>query len=151
MSGFSAGANCFLNNPLAKRSIGSNPSTQRGCGIHINSHPKENKIIYCSGKNVIVRSLDDQSDCFIYRGHAHQTTVAKFSPNSYWVASADVSGKIRVWSWDNPEHILKLETPVFNGPIRGLHTSYHFWHFLPHELYNSIHYYIFRYRLGFRE
>ena len=36
------------------------------------------------------------------------------------VASADNSGKVRVWSWDNPEHPLKLETPVFNGPIRDI-------------------------------
>jgi WD40 repeat protein len=68
----------------------------------------------------VVRSLDDQSDCFIYRGHAAPTTVAKFSPNGFWVASADNSGKVRVWSWDNPEHPLKLETPVFNGPIRDI-------------------------------
>lgn len=48
------------------------------------------------------------------------TTVAKFSPNGYWVASADISGKVKVWSWDNPEHLIKLETPVFNGPVLDL-------------------------------
>ncbi len=32
----------------------------------------------------------------------------------------DASGKVRVWSWDNPEHMTKLETPVFNGEIKDL-------------------------------
>ena len=119
MSGFNAGSLNFLSSPNLVKTIGPNPATERGSGIHINCHPRENKIIYCSGKFVIVRSLDDQSDCFVYRGHLAPTTVAKFSPNGYWVASADTSGKVRIWSWDNPEHILKLETPVFSGPIRG--------------------------------
>ena len=88
-------------------------------------------------------------------------TVAKFSPNGFWVASADETGsfffhgrpntpppppkrsayllassplttptnancplsrpgKCRVWSWDNPEHILKIEVPVFAGRIVDL-------------------------------
>jgi hypothetical protein len=31
-----------------------------------------------------------------------------------------VSGKLRVWSWDNPEHLTKLELPVFAGEIKDL-------------------------------
>ena len=27
--------------------------------------------------------------------------------------STDVSGKVRVWSWDSPEHLLKMESSVF--------------------------------------
>ena len=119
MSSF-AGSCTFLSNNAVRKTIGGNPTTERGRGIHIHSHPKENRIIYCTGKFVVVRSLDDQADCFIYRGHAAPTTVAKFSPNGFWIASADNSGKVRVWSWDNPEHPLKLETPVFNGPIRDI-------------------------------
>lgn len=109
-----------MSNPAATKILGANPSTARGSGVHLNAHPKENKIIYCSGKYVIVRSLDDPSDCFVYRGHSHPTTVAKFSPNGFWVASADLSGKVRIWSWDNPEHILKVEVPVFSGPVRDI-------------------------------
>ena len=60
-----------------------------------------------------MRHLEDPGASFIYRGHAAITTVAKFSPNGYWVASADVSGKVRVWSWDSPEHLLKMESSVF--------------------------------------
>jgi WD repeat-containing protein 1 (actin-interacting protein 1) len=32
----------------------------------------------------------------------------------------DSSGKLRVWSWDNPEHMTKLELPVFAGEIKDL-------------------------------
>ena len=71
-------------------------------------------------KFIIIKNLDDPSDCFIYRGHAHPTTVAKFSPNGFWVASADTSGKVRVWAWDNPEHLTKLETQVFAGAVLDL-------------------------------
>jgi hypothetical protein len=65
-------------------------------------HPKESKIIYPSGKFIIVRSIENPDDCFVYRGHSVQTTVAKFSGNGFWVCSADISGKVKVWSWDHP-------------------------------------------------
>jgi WD40 repeat protein len=119
MSGFQ-GANTFLSSELKTTHIGPNPATERGAGVHVNEHPKENKIIYPSGKFVVVKSLDDPSDCFVYRGHQYPCTVAKFSPNGYWVASADTAGKVRVWSWDNPEHLLKIEVPVFAGSIKDL-------------------------------
>lgn len=45
----------------------------------------------------------------VYRGHNHAASVAKFSPSGNWVASGDASGRVRVWAWDNPEHVLKLE------------------------------------------
>lgn len=56
----------------------------------------------------------------MYRGHLAQTTVAKFSPSGYWVSSADITGKVKVWSWDNPEHLTKLETQVFAGAVQDL-------------------------------
>jgi WD repeat-containing protein 1 (actin-interacting protein 1) len=33
---------------------------------------------------------------------------------------SDDTGKVRVWSWDNPEHQLKVEVPVFSGKIIDL-------------------------------
>jgi len=84
------------------------------------THPKEPRVIYPSGKSVIVRNLEDPSDCFIYHGHNNPVTVAKFSPSGYWVASADDTGKVRVWSWDNTEHPLKVEVAAFSGRIIDL-------------------------------
>lgn len=69
---------------------------------------------------MVVKNYLNPSETFVYRGHAATPTVAKFSPNGFWVASGDSSGKVRVWSWDNPEHLTKLETPVFSGTIYDL-------------------------------
>ncbi len=77
-------------------------------------------LIYPSGKLIVVKNYLNPSETFVYRGHAFPTTVAKFSPNGFWVASADTAGKVRVWSWDNPEHLTKLETGVFAGAVYDL-------------------------------
>lgn len=71
-----------------------NPSTERGDSFHLGTHPKESKIIYPSGKFIVVRDVKNPADCFVYRGHNSKTTVAKFSPNGFWVASADITGKV---------------------------------------------------------
>jgi len=113
-------ATTFLSSPFVTKKFAPNPSTERGVPLVINSHPKENKIVYPSGKYIVVRNLDDPNDCFIYRGHANPTTVAKWSPNGFWIASGDSAGKIKIWSWDNPEHLLKIEVPVFSGPVQDL-------------------------------
>jgi WD repeat-containing protein 1 (actin-interacting protein 1) len=81
-------------------------------------------LIYPSGRFIVVKNYLNPSECFVYRGHTAQTTVAKFSPNGFWVASADITGKVRVWSWDNPEHLTKLETPVFSGPVLDVDWDY---------------------------
>lgn len=110
---------CILDNKL-EACYPPNPSTTRGAGIQVYAHPREPRIIYASGKYVVVRNLENPADNFVYRGHQFPVTVAKFSPNGYWVASGDASGKVRVWSWDHPEHILKIEVPVFAGEIKDL-------------------------------
>lgn len=96
------------------------PSTTRGAGAVINLHPKENKVIYCSGKLVIIRDLDKDVESLIYKGHNDITTVAAMSPNGYYVASGDVTGKIRVWSVDHEQHSCKLETFAFSGEIKDI-------------------------------
>jgi hypothetical protein len=88
MASFASGVNAFLSSPLADKIVGPNPTTTRGCAIHINFHPTQPKIIYPSGKFIIIKNLEDPSDSFVYRAHAFPTTVAKFSPNGFWVASA---------------------------------------------------------------
>ena len=54
----------------------------------------------------------------MYRGHKHTVGAAAFAPNGFWVASGDANGFLRVWAWDNPEHILKVEVQVFAGAIK---------------------------------
>nr|CCA21220.1 conserved hypothetical protein [Albugo laibachii Nc14] len=106
--------------PALERIIAPCPTTTRGAASVLNVHPKEPKLIYCSGKLVVVRSLEDPTDCLVYRGHNEPTTVAQFSPNGFWVASADTTGKVRIWSYDHPEHILKLEVNALAGRVDDL-------------------------------
>lgn len=120
MSGFDVGANAFASDPRIEKTIGPNPATVRGSATVVTAHATLPLIVYPSGKFIVVKNLTKPSECFIYRGHSQLTTVAKFSPNGYWIASADCSGKVRVWSWDNPEHLTKLETQVFAGAVNDI-------------------------------
>ncbi|CCI42667.1 unnamed protein product [Albugo candida] len=106
--------------PALEKTVAPCPTTTRGASSVLNVHPKEPKLIYCAGKLVVIRSLEDPTDCFVYRGHNEPTTVAQFSPSGYWVASADTSGKVRVWSYDHPQHTLKLELVALGGRIDDL-------------------------------
>lgn len=106
------------------------PSTIRGepsllsgnCG-RINA--SQNLVLYCSGKLVVVRSLDGGETSFCYRGHTSAVTAAAFAPSGCFVASADVRGKLRVWSYDNEEHLAKLgEFCCLRNYKMTVHSSY---------------------------
>ncbi|PKA54126.1 Notchless protein like [Apostasia shenzhenica] len=68
------------------------PSTERGRGILIAGDPKSDAIAYCNGRAVVIRRLTAPMEVLIYGEHAYPATVARFSPNGEWIASADVSG-----------------------------------------------------------
>jgi len=53
--------------------------------------------IHQSGKSIFLRSLDDPSISKQYNNHTVQTSVARFSPSGFYVASGDVSGSVKVW------------------------------------------------------
>lgn len=55
-----------------------------------------------------------------YTGHTATTTVARFSPSGYYIASADVSGQLRVWDAISEESNLKGEFPIISGKIMDL-------------------------------
>lgn len=100
------------------------PSTTRGepcvlSGEAGRLNATEDMLLYTSGKLVVLRSLKT-GQCFCYRGHTSQVTAAAFSPSGAYVASADARGKLRVWSYDNEEHLAKLELQALTGPVRGI-------------------------------
>lgn len=98
------------------------PSTERGRGILISGDPKSNAILYTNGRSVIIRYLHKPLEVSIYGEHAYQATVARFSPNGEWIASADVSGTVRIWGTHN-DHVLKKEFRVLSGRIDDLQWS----------------------------
>lgn len=104
------------------------PTTTRGEPTVLDGNPGRLNsdrpiILYGSGRLVVVRELgegggNNNNTTFVYRGHMATVTCARFSPSGCYVASADVKGKLRVWSWDNDEHLCKLDLNVMTGPIR---------------------------------
>ncbi|XP_021727298.1 actin-interacting protein 1-1-like [Chenopodium quinoa] len=98
------------------------PSTERGRGILISGDPKSNNILYCNGRSVIIRNLDNPQNVEVYGEHAYPVTVARYSPNGEWIASADVSGIVRIWGTHNG-FVLKNEFKVLSGRIDDLQWS----------------------------
>ena len=58
-----------------------NDINYEGKATRINRHPHEPIIAYPSGSSIIICSVMDPSDSFVYKGHSAPTTIAKFSPN----------------------------------------------------------------------
>lgn len=109
------------------------PSTLRGEPTVLDGTPgrlngDRPMVLYGSGRLVVVRELDCDVEAgkprkvqaFVYRGHMANVTAAKFSPSGAYVASADARGKLRVWSYDNEEHLCKLDLNVLTGPVRDI-------------------------------
>ncbi|KAL1835777.1 hypothetical protein VTJ49DRAFT_6088 [Mycothermus thermophilus] len=95
------------------------PATTRGQPTQLSCDSKGQRIAYASGKSIFLRNIDDPSICKQYTGHTATTTVAKFSPSGFWVASGDVTGKVRVW--DAVEAVnTKGEYAIISGRITDI-------------------------------
>jgi len=96
----------------------------RGKPVLLGGDPKNGEnILYCTGSNVVIRSLKTPLLTDIYNDHAKDTTVARYAPSGFYIASADVSGKVRIWDTTQAEHPLKLELQVLSGAILDLDWS----------------------------
>ncbi|KUJ15721.1 WD40 repeat-like protein [Mollisia scopiformis] len=100
------------------------PSTERGRPTQLSADSKGERIAYAarspnSGKSIFVRSIDDPSISKQYTGHTAQTSVARFSPSGFYVASGDVSGAVKVW--DSVEAVnTKGDYHIISGRINDL-------------------------------
>ncbi|KAK8833595.1 hypothetical protein WA577_001528, partial [Blastocystis sp. JDR] len=103
-----------------KQTFFPNPYTQRGSATKIGISPDGDTIAYGAGTNVIVRSVKNPSQGFVYYEHRRRVTVVRFSPNGHYMASGDNEGKLRVWALDNDEHTLKKEMICSGIDIRDL-------------------------------
>ncbi|KAF2711820.1 WD40 repeat-like protein [Pleomassaria siparia CBS 279.74] len=95
------------------------PTTVRGQPTPLSSDPKGERIAYASGKSVFLRSIDSPAISKQYTQHTAQTTVARFSPSGYYVASGDASGTVRVWDCAG-EGATKGEYHIIAGKINDL-------------------------------
>ena len=99
------------------------PRTERGRPIVIGADPKGKNFLYTHGNSVIIRELANPEVADVYTQHSCQVNVAKYSPSGFYIASADKSGKIRIWDTVNAEHVLKSEYQPISGPIFDLSWS----------------------------
>ena len=83
--------------------------------------PDRTKLLYSRDKIVIIRDVEAAGDkpiqVQLYSEHGYKVTGVEMATSGCYVASGDASGVVRIWACDNPEQILKLETPVLGGPI----------------------------------
>ncbi|KXT00849.1 hypothetical protein AC578_967 [Pseudocercospora eumusae] len=95
------------------------PTTTRGQPTPLSSDPKGERIAYASNKSIFVRQIDNPSISKQYTGHTAQTSVARFSPSGFYIASGDVSGSVRVWDSIGAENT-KGEYHIIAGRINDI-------------------------------
>ncbi|PGH11210.1 hypothetical protein AJ80_07215 [Polytolypa hystricis UAMH7299] len=95
------------------------PSTRRGYSTQLSSDPKGERLAYASNKSIFLRSIDNPAIATEYTGHKAETTVARFSPSGYYVASGDDAGTVRVWDCVG-DGIKKGEYEIISGRIHDL-------------------------------
>ncbi|KAI5628869.1 WD repeat-containing protein 1 [Silurus asotus] len=103
-----------------KHLFASLPQMERGVAKVIGGDPKGNNFLYTNGKSVIIRNIDNPAIADVYTEHPHQVIVAKYAPSGFYIASGDVSGKIRIWDTTQKEHLLKYEYQPFGGKIKDI-------------------------------
>uniref|UniRef100_A0A915IGT6 Actin-interacting protein 1 n=1 Tax=Romanomermis culicivorax TaxID=13658 RepID=A0A915IGT6_ROMCU len=96
------------------------PRTTRGLPFVLGCDPKGKNFLYCCGNSVIIRNIEHPEICDIYTEHSTLTTVAKYAPSGFYIASGDQNGKIRIWDTTQKEHILKKEYQFISGAIRDI-------------------------------
>ncbi|KAF2008436.1 WD40 repeat-like protein [Aaosphaeria arxii CBS 175.79] len=104
---------------VSKAIWAASPTTTRGQPTPLSSDPKGERIAYASNKSIFLRSIDDPSLSKQYTQHTAQTTVARFSPSGFYVASGDASGTVRVWDAVG-EGATKGEYHIIAGRINDL-------------------------------
>ncbi|EMC95779.1 hypothetical protein BAUCODRAFT_123075 [Baudoinia panamericana UAMH 10762] len=95
------------------------PTTTRGTPTPLSSDSKGERLTYASNKSIFVRSIDNPSTAKQYTAHTAATTVARFSPSGYYIASGDVTGTVRVWDSIGAE-TTKGEYSIIAGRINDI-------------------------------
>ena len=73
------------------------PSTERGKSTQLSVDSKGERLAYANNKSIFLRSIDDPAVSTQYTQHTATTTVARFAPSGYYIASGDVTGTVKVW------------------------------------------------------
>jgi len=100
------------------------PPIERGKNCPLKTDKTGEKLLYPSGNTLVIRDAEPSADgkigVMIYTEHLYTVTSAAMSPSGCYIASGDERGNLRVWACDTPDQILKLETPLFAGPVKDI-------------------------------
>jgi len=96
------------------------PATTRGQPVHLGGDPKGENFLYTNGNSVFIRNIKEPLICDQYFEHQYPTTVARYAPSGFYIASADITGTVRIWDTVNTTHILKKEFKPLSGAINDL-------------------------------
>ncbi|KAF9431871.1 WD repeat-containing protein 1 [Entomortierella beljakovae] len=96
------------------------PATTRGQGVHLDTDPKGESLLYTNGKSVFIRNIENPHIAKEYTQHSCNVTVAKYAPSGYYIASGDERGNVRIWDTVGDEQILKLESKAISGKINDI-------------------------------
>lgn len=96
------------------------PKVERAVPMVLGGDPKGKTFLYAQDKAIICRDIENPLIAYTYNEHSAATTVAKYSPSGFYIASGDVTGKLRIWDTTQAEHILKFEYRPLSGAIRDI-------------------------------
>lgn len=88
--------------------------------MHLSYDKKSDRIAYASNRSIFVRSVEKPEECVQYVNHTAATTVAKFAPSGFYVASGDEHGNVKVWDVAGEDMVTKGEYQVISGRINDL-------------------------------
>ncbi|KAJ0416039.1 transcriptional regulator of RNA polII, SAGA, subunit-domain-containing protein [Aspergillus carlsbadensis] len=100
-------------------SVHGHPEILAQAPTQLSSDAKGERLAYASNKSIFVRSIDDPGVARQYTEHKTQTTVARFAPSGFYVASGDASGIVRVWDCVG-DGLTKGEYSIVNGRINDI-------------------------------
>eukprot|EP01135_Chromosphaera_perkinsii_P000674 Nk52_evm2s148 gene=Nk52_evmTU2s148 len=106
-----------------EKTLASLPKTARSQPVHLGVHPKGTHILYTCGNTVLIRNIEDTAVAETYNEHSCQATVARFAPSGFYIASADVSGKVRIWDCVGDDRLLKYEYRPLSGAVKDMQWS----------------------------
>lgn len=96
------------------------PSTTRSVAVHLSYDKRSDRIAYAANRSIYLRSVQNPEKCVQYSKHTFTTTVAKFSPSGFYVASGDTGGNVKIWDAVGEEMITKGEYQILSGRINDL-------------------------------
>jgi WD40 repeat protein len=101
----------------SKQIYAPHPTPRRGNAFFLSAHDGTDRLAYGIDNVVYLKGLGNQFDVDTFIGHQAKVTTAAYCPSGRWVASADEAGNVKVWTPQNAEKTIELETRPISGPI----------------------------------